>query len=78
MLTEKDIGKMLSAQLFSILHDSTYSYVSTSSPDFSHLTPDGENLMMEVIRMVVPKAVALEQKKMQDYAEQVVMKNLSK
>ena len=78
MLTEKDIGKMLSAQLFSILHDSTYSYVSTSSPDFSHLTPDGENLMMEVIRMIVPKAVALEQKKMQDYAEQVVMKNLSK
>ena len=78
MLNEKDIGKMMAAQLFSILHDQAYSYISTVNPEYSHLTEDGEKIMMEFIRMVTPKAVAIEQKKMQDYAEQVVINNLKR
>lgn len=78
MLNDRDIGKMITSQLFAILHDTEYSYVSTLDPQYSHLTEAGEKIMLECIRMMIPRAVAFEQKKMQEYAERVVMNNLSK
>lgn len=75
-MTEEDLGKIISAQLFSCLHDTKYSYVSKSSPNFSHLTEDGERLMMEIITMLVPKAVEIERDKFQAYAEQLIMDKL--
>lgn len=77
-MVEEDVGKIIAAQLFSCLHDTKYSYVSKTSPTFSHLTEDGERLMMEIITMLVPKAVEVERDKFQAYAEQLIIDNLKK
>jgi len=75
MLTEREIGSMLAAQLVSLSKDRTYSYIS-STPSYSHLEEPGKKIMAELVDMLFVKAVEAEKKRRQDEAEQLVMENL--
>jgi hypothetical protein len=75
MLTEREIGSILAAQLVSLSKDRTYSYTS-STPSYSHLEEPGKKIMAELVDMLFVKAVEAEKKRRQDEAEQLVMENL--
>lgn len=75
MLSEKEIGKILSSQLFSIVRDSSYCYTS-SVPGYSHLTDDGKRIMSEFIDVLIPKVVEAVREQDKDRAEKIMMENL--
>jgi hypothetical protein len=77
MLSDKDIGHVLSAQLFSLIKSRDYSYVS-STPAYSHLEDSGKKVMAELVDMMFIKAVEYNKKRIQDEAEKLVMDNLKK
>lgn len=77
MLTEREIGSILAAQLISLSKDRTYSYVS-STPNYSHLEEPGKKIMAELVDMLFIKAVESDKKRIQDEAENLVMENLKK
>ena len=78
MLSEKEIGHILSSQLFSLIKSRDYSYVSSSNPSFSHLEDSGKKIMAELTEMMFVKAVEYDKKRRQEEAEQLVMENLKK
>ena len=78
MLTEKEIGSILAAQLMSAVRNRDQSYVSTAGPQFSHLEESGKKIMAELTAMMFIKAVELDKHRKQQDAEQLVMDNLKK
>ena len=74
MLTEEQIGKILSAQLFALMRDNRYGYAT--SPSFSHLNDNGKQVMADLIEMLVPKVVEAQQAADKERAEKLVMNNL--
>ena len=78
MLTEKEIGSILVAQLMGAIRNKDYSYVSTAHSQFSHLTDSGKKIMSELTEIMFIKAVELDKQRRQQDAEQIVMDNLKK
>jgi hypothetical protein len=78
MLTEKEIGSILAAQLMSAVRNRDQSYVSNVGAQYSHLNDPGKKIMAELVDMMFIKAVELDQKRRQQDAEQLVMDNLKK
>ena len=78
MLTEKEIGSILAAQLMATIRNREQSYVSSISAQYSHLEEPGKKIMAELVDMMFVKAVECDRKRRQDEAEQLVMDNLKK
>jgi hypothetical protein len=78
VLTEKEIGSILAAQLMATIRNREQSYVSSISAQYSHLEEPGKKIMAELTEMMFVKAVELDKKRRQDDAEQLVMENLKK
>jgi hypothetical protein len=78
MLTEKEIGSILAAQLMSIVRNDEYAYVSEVSTHYSHLKDPGKKIMAELVELMFSKAVELDKQRRKEEAEQFVMDNLKK
>lgn len=78
MLTERELGSILAAQLMSTVRNKDQSYVSGAGPQYSHLTDSGKKIMTELTEMMFVKAVELDQNRRKEEAEQFVMDNLKK
>ena len=78
MLTEKEIGSILAAQLMGAVRNRDHSYVSGAGAQYSHLTDSGKKIMAELTELMFIKGVELDQKRKQQDAEQLVMNNLKK
>jgi hypothetical protein len=78
MLTEKDIGAILAAQLMSAVRNKDHSYVSGVGAQYSHLNDSGKKIMSELTEMMFIKAVELDKQRRQQDVEQLVMDNLKK
>ena len=78
MLTEKEIGSILAAQLMSTVRNTEYAYVSEVNANYSNLKDSGKKIMAELVEMMFIKAVEIDKQRRQDDAEQLVMKNLKK
>lgn len=78
MLTEKEIGSILAAQLMATIRNREQSYVSNISAQYSHLEEPGKKIMAELTEMMFVKAVECDRKRRQNEAEQLVMDNLKK
>lgn len=68
-MTEQDIGKILSGQLFSLMNDSRYGYRS-SVANYSHLKEEGIEVMSELVKMLAPKVVDIIVKREEELAKQ--------
>lgn len=78
MLTEREIGAILAAQLMATIRNRDQSYVSSTGAQYSHLEEPGKKIMAELTEMMFVKAVELDKKRRQDDAEQLIMDNLKK
>jgi hypothetical protein len=78
VLTEREIGAILAAQLLATVRNNEHSYVSSVGAQYSHLTETGKRIMAELTEMMFTKAVELDKKRRQNDAEQLVMDNLKK
>lgn len=78
MLTEREIGSILAAQLMAAVRNSDQSYVSSVGAQYSNLKDPGKKIMSELIDMMFIKAVECDKKRRQDDAEQLVLDNLKK
>ena len=78
MLTEREIGAILAAQLMGTIRNRDQSYVSSTSAQYSHLEESGKKIMAELVDMMFVKAVECDKKRRQEEAEQLVMDNLKK
>jgi hypothetical protein len=78
MLTEREIGSILAAQLMSMIRNRDQSYVSTTDAQYSHLEESGKKIMAELVDMMFVKAVECDKKRRQDDAEKLVIENLKK
>lgn len=78
MLTEREIGSILAAQLMGAVRNKEQSYVSSVGAQYSHLNDSGKKIMAELIDMMFIKAVEFDNKRRQDEAEQLIMDNLKK
>lgn len=78
MLTEKEIGQILAAQLMSAVRNRDLAHVSGVGAQYSHLNDSGKKIMAELVDMMFIKAVEYEKKRRQDETEQLVMDNLKK
>ena len=78
MLTEKEIGSILAAQLMATIRNRDQSYVSATSAQYSHLEESGKKIMAELVELMFVKAVELDKHRKQQDAEQLVMDNIKK
>ncbi len=78
MLSEKDIGSILAAQLMGTIRNKDHSYVSSVGAQYSHLSDSGKKIMAELIDLMFVKAVEYDNKRKKDEAEQLVIDNLKK
>lgn len=78
MLTEKEIGAILAAQLMATVRNRDQSYVSATGAQYSHLEDSGKKIMAELTELMFVKAVELDKHRRQQDAEQLVMENLKK
>lgn len=78
MLTEKEIGAILAAQLMGTIRNKDQSYVSSVGAQYSHLNDSGKKIMAELVDMMFVKAVEYDKKRRQEDAQQLVMDNLKK
>ena len=78
MLTEREIGSILAAQLMATIRNKEQSYVSDIGTQYSHLNDPGKKIMAELTEMMFIKAVECDKKRRQDEAEKLVMDNLKK
>jgi hypothetical protein len=78
VLTEREIGSILAAQLMGAVRNKEQSYVSSVGAQYSHLNDSGKKIMAELIDMMFIKAVEFDNKRRQDEAEQLIMDNLKK
>lgn len=78
MLTEKEIGQILAAQLMATIRNKDQSYVSSVGAQYSHLYDPGKKIMTELIDMMFVKAVECDIQRKKDDAHQLVMDNLTK
>ncbi len=78
VLTEKEIGQILAAQLMATVRNKEQSYVSSVGAQYSHLYDPGKKIMNELVDMMFVKAVECDIQRRKDDAEQLVMDNLKK
>lgn len=78
MLTEREIGSILAAQLMGAIRNKDQSHVSSVGAQYSHLNDSGKKIMAELVDLMFIKAVELDKKRRLDEAEQLVMDNLKK
>lgn len=78
MLTEKEIGSILAAQLMSAVRNNELGYASSVGAQYSHLNEPGKKIMAELTELMFIKAVELDKHRKQQDAEQLVMENLKK
>ena len=78
MITEKEIGQILAAQLMATIRDKEQSYVSSVGAQYSHLYDPGKKIMAELIDMMFIKAVECDAQRKKEEAHQLVMDNLKK
>ncbi len=78
MLTEREIGAILAAQLMSAVRNNDLGYVSSIGAQYSHLNDSGKKIMTELIEIMFIKAVEYDKKRRQEEAEQLVIDNLKK
>jgi hypothetical protein len=78
MLTEREIGSILAAQLMSTVRNKDQSYISSADVKFSRLEESGKKIMAELTEMMFIKAVEFDKKRTQDEAEKLIMENLKK
>jgi hypothetical protein len=78
MLTEKEIGSILAAQLMATIRNRDQSYVSSTGARYSHLEAPGKKIMAELVDMMFVKAVEYDNQRRRDDAEKLVMENLQK
>jgi hypothetical protein len=78
VLTEKEIGQILAAQLMATIRHKEQSYVSSVGAQYSHLYDPGKKIMAELIDIMFVKAVECDAQRKKDDAEQLVMDNLKK
>ncbi len=78
MLTEREIGSILAAQLMAAVRNKEQSYVSATGAQYSHLEESGKKIMAELVELMFVKAVELDKHRKQQDAEQLVMDNIKK
>lgn len=78
MLTEREIGAILAAQLMSAVRNNELGYASSVSAQYSHLNEPGKKLMAELTELMFIKAVELDKHRKQQDAEQLIIDNLKK
>jgi len=78
MLTEKEIGSILAAQLMAMVRNRDQSYVSDINAQYSHLEAPGKRIMAELTELMFIKAVECDLQRRQEDAEKLVMENLKK
>lgn len=78
MLSEKEIGSILAAQLMAAVRDKDKSYVSRTNAQYSYLEEPGKKIMAELVDMLFVRAVECYEKRRKEDAEQLVMDNLKK
>ena len=78
VLTEREIGSILAAQLMATIRNKEQSYVSATSAQYSHLEESGKKIMAELVELMFVKAVELDKHRKQQDAEQLVMDNIKK
>jgi hypothetical protein len=78
VLTEKEIGSILAAQLTAMIRNREQSYVSSVGAQYSHLEAPGKKIMAELVDMMFVKAVECDAQRKKDEAHQLVMDNLKK
>jgi hypothetical protein len=78
MLTERDIGAMLTNQLFGMIRNDKHSYISKVGVEYCHLHPEGEKLMLEMVNLLFKKAVECEKQRNIEFAQQHMMDSLKK
>jgi hypothetical protein len=78
VLTEREIGAILAAQLMSAVRNNDLGYVSSIGAQYSHLNDSGKKIMTELIEIMFIKAVEYDKKRRQEEAEQLVIDNLKK
>ena len=78
VLTEKEIGQILAAQLMAAVRNNELGYASSVSAQYSHLNEPGKKIMAELTEMMFIKAVELDKQRRQNEAEQLIMDNLKK
>jgi len=78
MLTEREIGSILVAQLMATIRNDEQSYISTVGSNYSNLKDPGKKIMAELVELMFSKAVELDKQRRQQDAEQLVMVNLKK
>ena len=77
MFTEKEVGTILAGQLFSLMRNKDYSYIS-SIEGYSRLQDNGKEIMMNLIDMLAPKVSDYIQKQDKIRAEEIMMDTLKK
>jgi hypothetical protein len=78
VLTEREIGSILAAQLMAAVRNKEQSYVSATGAQYSHLEESGKKIMAELVELMFVKAVELDKHRKQQDAEQLVMDNIKK
>ena len=78
MLTEREIGSILAAQLMATIRNDEQSYISSVGSGFSNLKDPGKKIMAELVELMFTKAVDLDTQRRKRDAEQLVMENLKK
>lgn len=71
-MTEQDLGKILSAQLMSLISDNRYGYRSKIA-GYSHLKDEGLDVMTELIKMLTPRAAEILDQREEEAARQKMM-----
>jgi hypothetical protein len=77
MFTEREVGDIIAGQLFSLMRNKDYAYISTIA-GYSHLNEDGRELMLSLIEMLAPKVADTIHKQDKERAEQIMMETLKK
>lgn len=75
MLNQRNIEKILGAQLSALMKDSEYSHISVIE-GYSHLNDKGRDVMLELVTMLAPKVADYQRKEDKERAEKLMMENI--
>lgn len=75
-MKKEDLGNVLATQLIECVANRKYGYMSSSSPNYSHLSDEGKVVMTELIERLVPIAQSIYERDTRNKAEQLMMDTL--
>ena len=75
-MTDKECMNLLLGALKVCATDRELGYISSVSAEYSHLKDDGEKLLLNALKIVFPKIVANEAKRVEDLMHDRLLKEL--